>query len=273
MGCSLMADRTGNAPATAIILAAQRDGRLDPLAAAQGVSHKCLIPIAGRPLLAHVLEPLGASPEVGRIRIVVEAGAQDRIAPIIASFPDLASRIELVEAAASITDSVYAGVGDLAGPFLVTAADNVLLAQGPIRQVMDRLRAGDDTVVTMARRGDVLAVHPQGQRHFYHFRDDAYCNCNLYGLSDRSVRLAEAFRTGGQFVKNPRRIAAAFGIFNLLLLRFGLVSLDRAMARLSRRFGVRISALVLEDGSYAIDVDNERTYRIAAGVLESRMAA
>ena len=45
---------------TIIVLAAQRGGRLDPLAAEAGVTHKCLVPIGGRPLLAHVLAALGA---------------------------------------------------------------------------------------------------------------------------------------------------------------------------------------------------------------------
>jgi hypothetical protein len=43
MSCRLKAGR----PFTAIILAAQRAGQLDPLAAEAGVSHKCLVPIVG----------------------------------------------------------------------------------------------------------------------------------------------------------------------------------------------------------------------------------
>ena len=59
---------------TVIVLAAQRGGRLDPLAAEAGVSHKCLVPIGGRPLLAHVLEALDRGrrphphPHLGRTR-------------------------------------------------------------------------------------------------------------------------------------------------------------------------------------------------------------
>lgn len=256
---------------TVIILAAQREGSLDPLAEAAGVTHKCLVPIGGRPLLAHVLEALAPVTRISRIRISVEAGAEPRLRPILDQVRTGAP-VDFVAAEATITDSVYAAAADESGPFVVTTADNVLLTPDAVREIVDRLAGGEDAVVALARREDVLFAHPEGQRRFYRFTDGSYSNCNLYGLSRAGLRVAESFREGGQFAKNPARIARAFGILNLLLLRFGLVSLDRAMARLSRRFGVRISALVLQDGSYAIDVDNERTYRIASAVLQQRLA-
>ena len=127
-------------------------------------------------------------------------------------------------------------------------------------------------MLALARKEDVLSAHPQGQRRFYRFRDGEFSNCNLYGLSQRGLTLAETFREGGQFAKNPMRIGRAFGFFNLLLIRYGLVSLAPAMQRLSRRFRARISAVILADGAHAIDVDNRRTYDIAAELLDRRAA-
>jgi GTP:adenosylcobinamide-phosphate guanylyltransferase len=256
-------------PFSVVILAAQRDGKLDPLAAAAGVTHKCLVPIGGRPLLAHVLAALAGVEGIEGIRIAVEAGAEAMLAPIAAASE---LPVRFTAAADNLADSVYAAAAGIEGPIVITTADNVLLRPMPVRQVAERLAAGDDGVVALARKEDVLAAHPQGQRRFYRFRDGEYSNCNLYGLSRRGLRLAETFREGGQFAKNPMRIARAFGFFNLFLIRYGLVTLDRAMRRLGRRFGVTISAVVLADGAYAIDVDNQRTYDIAAGLLEKRAA-
>ena len=67
---------------TIVILAAQRDGRLDPLAAEAGVTHKCLVPIGGRPLLAHVLEAFRLVEGVERVRIAVEPGAELLLRPL-----------------------------------------------------------------------------------------------------------------------------------------------------------------------------------------------
>ncbi|HST35875.1 MAG TPA: NTP transferase domain-containing protein [Allosphingosinicella sp.] len=254
---------------TVVILAAQRDGRLDPLAAEAGVSHKCLVPIGGRPLLAHVLEAFAGMRGIEAVRIAVEPGAGAHLRPIAeaSGLP-----VVFVPSAETITDSVYAAAAGSEGPIVVTTADNVLLTAKAVREVAARLSAGDDTVVALARKEDVLSAHPEGQRRFYKFRDGEFSNCNLYGLSRRGLETAETFREGGQFAKNPMRIARAFGFLNLIRLRYGLLTLDNAMKRLGRRFGVKVSAVVLADGAHAIDVDNARTYGIAAQLLDRRAA-
>lgn len=254
---------------TIVILAAQREGRLDPLAAEAGVSHKCLVPIGGRPLLAHVLEAFAGLNGIASVRVAVEPGAEAALSPVAqaSGLP-----VSFVAAADNIADSVYAAAAGSAGPLVITTADNVLLTPAAVRAVAARLAAGDDMVVAIARKEAVLSAHPQGQRRFYKFRDGEYSNCNLYGLSHRGLDLAEIFREGGQFAKNPMRLARVFGFLNLLILRYGLISLDAAMKRFGRRFGVRASALVLADGAHAIDVDNRRTYAIAAELLDRRAA-
>ena len=255
---------------TAIVLAAQRGGRLDPLAAEAGVSHKCLVPIGGRPLLSHVLAALARVDGIARIRISVEPGAEAGLRAVSGAAG--ATPVEFVAAAETITDSVYAAAEGSPGPLIVTTADNVLLTADAVRRVADRLFAGDDVVMALSRKEDVLSAHPQGQRRFYRFTDDSYSNCNLYGLSRAGLVLAETFRSGGQFAKNPIRIVQAFGLINLIILRYGLISLERGLEKLGGRFGVRASAVVLKDGAHAIDVDNARTYSIAAQLLERRAA-
>ena len=258
---------TSDRTLTVAIMAAQRDGRLDPLAEQAGVTHKCLVPIGGRPLLAHVLGAFDKVDGIGRIRIVVEPGAEALLRPLTdASGLD----VEFVAAADNLADSVYAAAAGSDAPVIITTADNVLLTPGAVRAVAGRLRAGDDGVAALARRESVLAAHPDGQRRFYRFRDGYYSNCNLFGLSRRGLAFAETFRSGGQFAKNPGRVAMAVGFLNLLVLWLAILTLDQAMRRLSRRFGLRATAIVLEDGAHAIDVDNARTYTIAAQLLAGR---
>jgi GTP:adenosylcobinamide-phosphate guanylyltransferase len=254
---------------TVVVLAAQRNGTLDPLAAEAGVTHKCLVPIGGLPLLAHVLSALAEVDGVESVRVSVEDGAAERLRPIAAlsGLP-----VSFVTAADNIADSVYAAAEGADGPVVITTADNVLLTAGAVRQVADRLLAGDDAVVALARKEDILAAHPQAQRNFYKFRDGGFSNCNLYGLSRAGLRAAEAFREGGQFLKNPMRIARAFGLINLIVMRYGLTSTEGAMNRLGRRFRIRASRVILADGAHAVDVDNRRTYDIAAMLLEKRAA-
>lgn len=261
---------THPAPFTAVILAAQRAGQVDPLAAAAGISHKCLVPIAGQPLIAHVAAALLAVPGLTRLRVVVEPGM---FAPIRTMLGDR-SQLDFVPAAPNLADSVLAAACCVTGPIIVTTADNVLLTPGAVRQMLDVLNDGADVAIAMANRASVLAAHPEGQRRFYRFRDGEYSNCNLYAFADRAaVKAAESFRSGGQFAKKPARLIAAVGIFNVILFLLRRLSLRSALTRMSRRFGLTIEPTVLADGSHAIDVDNERTYRVAALLLEQRTAA
>ncbi|HEX9932196.1 MAG TPA: NTP transferase domain-containing protein [Allosphingosinicella sp.] len=268
------ADAAGAAPFTAVVLAAQRSGRLDPLAADAGVTHKCLVPIAGRPLIEHVLRTLVQVPGLSRIHISIERDAVEAVRKVPGGSGELGVPVDYVPAATNIADSIYAAAHAVDEPLLITTADNVLLTPAAVAEVVGRMHAGAEAVLAMATREAVLAAHPEGQRRFYKLRDAAYSNCNLYGLNGpKAVKLAEAFRSGGQFAKNPKRIAQAFGIVNLLLGRYGLITLAGAMRRLSKRFGVKGEAVVLADGSHAVDVDNSRTYEIARILLERRQRA
>ena len=254
---------------TAIILAAQRSGKLDPLAERASVTHKCLAPILGRPLLSYVLDALVAVPGLARIRICIEPQAVEAVRAVtdaVTSVP-----IDFVAAAPTITQSAYASAEGVEGPMVITTADNVNMTAGAVQQMVDAIAGGADAAVALTTKGAVLAAHPEGQRRFYQFSDDAYSNCNIYALSGRkALSAAETFREGGQFAKNPKRLIRAFGLFNVLLMRYKLVSLAGAMKRLSRRFGFRIAPVVLADGAHAVDVDNPRTYDIAEIILKRK---
>lgn len=252
-----------------IILAAQRRGQVNALASAAGVTHKCLVPIGGLPLIRHVVAAVADMPGLALIRICVE---EEAFAPVAEVLADISGRtIDYVAAADNLADSVHEAAQGLEGRLIVTTADHVLLASSSVEAVLRLLDGGADAAIAFAREEAVRAAHPDGQRRFYRFADGGYSNCNLYGLSGQRWQAGvEIFRTGGQFAKHPMRIGWALGLINLLLVRFALVSMPRAFARLSRRIGVRIDPVVLADGSQAIDVDNERTYRVVEQLLDRR---
>jgi GTP:adenosylcobinamide-phosphate guanylyltransferase len=251
-----------------IILAAARTGQIDPLAAEHGTPLKCLVPIAGYPLIAHVVRAVAANPSVTAMRIVVEREsipAVKAVTRLVGHVP-----IDFIPAQPTLADSVIAAMAEWDAPALITTADNVLLAPDSLDAMRDALR-GADVALAMARRQSVLNAHPDGQRRFYGFTDDHYSNCNLYGLAGpHALQAAEAFRGGGQFAKKATRIVSAFGLINLILFRLGRLSLDGAMARISRRMGLTIQPVILADGRHAIDVDNARTYGVAAQLLAER---
>ena len=259
---------------TAIVLAAQRGGRLDPLADRAGVSHKCLVPIVGKPLLEWVLRALVEVPGLTRIHISIEKDAVETVRDVAGAKGEFGVPVDFVTAASSLSDSVYAAAHGVDEPIVVTTADNVNMSPAVVAEMVRRMHAGAEGVLALATKEAVLSAHPEGQRRFYELRGGSYSNCNLYGINGaKALKMAETFRSGGQFAKNPKRLAETFGLFNLLLLRFGLISIEGAMKRMSRRFGVRAEAMVVTDGTQAIDVDNARTFEVARTLLERRRAA
>lgn len=249
-----------------IVLAAQRKGVTDPLATRFGTSHKCLVPLAGEPLIAHVLRTVTSHPRVGSVVVSIEFDTFDALRRAVPDVDFLA-----VTAADNIADSVALAADGHHGPVIITTADNALLTHASIDAMIEAATAGSDAAVAMARRESVLAVHPEAQRRFYRFRDGEFSNCNLYCIANpQALRAAEIFRGGGQFAKKAQRIIDAFGLINLILLRLRLIGLGGGLRRISARIGLQVAPVILDDGSQAIDVDNSRTYAIVEMVLAQR---
>ena len=74
-------------------------------------------------------------------------------------------------------------------------------------------------------------------------------------------------------MKSAGRMIRAFGLHNIVLLRLGFFDREGAMRRLGARLGMKVTATVFADGALAIDVDNERTYRVCEELLARRSGA
>lgn len=255
---------------TVLVLAAQRAGVVNPLAERAGVSHKCIVPICGKPLIVHVMDALAQLSPLPKVRISVEPEIHAELAVLLAPYRERGMAFDFVAPSDNIAQSVLIAAEGQPGPIVITTADNVLLTPDAVEDVLQTLGEAD-AVMCLARDASVRAVHPDAQRNFYRLRDGCYANCNLYGVAGpHAFSAVEVFREGGQFQKNPKRLISAFGLINILLVRFGLVNVEDAMKLASRRFRLTFRALVFSDGSAAVDVDNERTYTIAEMVLKQR---
>jgi GTP:adenosylcobinamide-phosphate guanylyltransferase len=260
-----------------IVMAAQRAGVVNPLAERAGISHKCLVPICGKPLIEYVLEVLTATPGVDRVRVCAEPEVFEPVRALAGSLGAGGIPLEFVASAPSLADSAYAAAEGLPGAFLITTADNVNMTPEAVLQVMGTVAGGAEVVLALTRREAVLAARGEvaGPKTAnvgpYRFSDGRYSNCNLYAMSGVAVlKAAEMFREGGQFSKLRDRLIRAVGLFNVALYAMKLLSLSGAMRRLSKRLGVRVEAAVLADGTQAIDVDNFRTYDLAETILKAK---
>lgn len=260
-------DMTQPSP-TILVLAGQRFGKVDPLAAAYGLEHKCLVPMLGRPIIGYVFDALDAAfPEAEIVVSINDPVALDD-EPEAARF-FAAGRLRTVQAQHNLLESVLFAAKDLPFPLLITTGDNVLVTPDAYREFhASALEQEADVASMMARKEDVQAEHPQGQARFWKFSDGEYSNCNTFWARDAAaLKVGEIFRGGGQFLKFPRRFIDAFGLANLIGYRIGVLSMKTMLERISRRFGKRIRVQVVKRGRYAIDVDDRRSYEVTEKLL------
>ena len=256
---------------TALIMAGKRSGVLDPLAENAGVAQKCVVPVHGKPMIEHVIEALAACDRVGAIHIVAHEPDEIASTPLVKQLVG-EGRLHFREGKFNLVDSVISGAEGAQFPLLITTADNCLVTPDGYAEFVDKALANNsEAAAAMARKEDVLAADPVGQKRFYEFKDGKYSNCNTYWIgSSQALVAAEIMREGGQFVKFPGRIIKAFGLMNLVRFYFGWASKERLFEQISRRFGFKVSIIVLSNGEYAVDVDNERTFAVTERLLAKR---
>lgn len=259
-------------PLRMIVLAGRAQRGNDPLAQRFGTSHKCLIPLAGRPLIAHVLQTAAIHPAVESLAVSVEREAFDGLFDVLSQLPGRGI-VKLVEARSNIVESVMAAAEGWDGAILVTTADHALLTSTSIDAMTQALER-HELAVALSPRAAVLAAQPDYAHPFHVFADGALASCNLYAAAGpEALAAVEVFRGGGRFAGNPWAVLRAFGLVNLVLLACRAIGLDDAMRRLSLRLGLRIAPVVLEDGTQAIDVDDEASHALAENLLRGRDGA
>lgn len=255
-------------PIRLVVLAGRPRKGTDPLAQRFGVSHKCLIPLAGKPLIAHVLQTAVSHPRIASLAVCIERDGFEPVYDVLTRLPGRGT-VALIEARDSLADSVHAAVEGWDGAIIVTTADHALLTGSSIDALLDTLETAD-IAFALTRREWVEEAHRAGHGHYLRLRDGEFAACDLYGMSGRqALRAIEVFR-GDRFDRSGQRIARATGALGLLRVMLGLETLYGAIARASRRLALKVGAVILGDGSQAIDVDDDRTYAVVRDLLETR---
>lgn len=259
---------------TALIMAGKRSGVHDPLAQRAGVAQKCVVPVRGVPMIERVVREVAACGKIGAIHIVAHEHEEIAALPTVAALVE-EGRLKFREGKFNIVDSVFSGAEGASFPLLITTADNSLVTSDGYGEFIDKaLTAEAGAAAALARKQDVQAADPEGQKKFYEFRDGGYSNCNMYWMGSReALSAAEIMRGGGQFAKFPKRIGKAFGWMNLVRFYFGWGTKEKIFEQVSRRFGFKLVPIVMSRGDYAIDVDNERTFEVTERMLARREAA
>lgn len=232
--------------ASALVLAGSRGGD-DPVAAYAGVADKALIDIAGRTMLARVVEALAAA-GVARIAVSANGDAVQAEAARAGAVP--------LAAAAGPSASTALALDALGAPLLVTTGDHGLLRPAWVTDFVARVPAGADVAVLLARREAIERAAPGSRRTYLRFADGHWSGCNLFLLATpRAAAMIRLWQQVERDRKRPWRIVRRLGPGLLLRYLVGRLTLAQAVAHLGRRAGVVAAIVEASDGLAAVDVD------------------
>lgn len=231
---------------SALILAGSRGGG-DPFPASQGVAHKALIEVEGRPMLARVHAALTAT-GIDRIAIATDTAEVTALAKELGA--------EVIAADSGPSGSVARAFSLLGAPMIVTTSDHALLRPEWVRQFIADTPGNADVAVLLATRSEVERAVPGTRRTWLHFADGDWSGCNLFHLQTPEASAAiETWRMVETDRKRPWRIAARLGFSTLWSYWRGKLTLSEAVARLGRRIGITAAVVSAADGTAAVDVD------------------
>ncbi len=251
-------------PITAIILAGERPGG-DPLAREAGYPAKALIPLAGVPLVRRVAEAAALVPEIGSVRVLAQQ--PDLIAPALVSTGASVGRSE-----ATIAQTVRVVLAGGAIRLLVTTADNALVTDEMLRHFLAQA-VDADVAVGLVERRTLLARFPESRRTWLKFRGGAYSGANLFWVRDSAVLpLLDLWAEVEQQRKRASAIIGMLGPALSLGVGLRLLSLDQAMRRAGKRFGLDLRGVVLPYAEACIDVDKMDDLHLATAILAERAA-
>ena len=252
----------------AIVLAGERPGG-SPLAREFCVSAGVMVPVAGRPSLARVMQAVENSRAV---ECGIVCGPPEAAVTLDDSLRALlTSPWQWLAPAAGPAASALASVEALDHfPTLLTTGDHALLTHGIVdafcREAL--LTLGADIVIGLVPYPLVRAAWPESRRTVLKFADGGYCGANLFAvLSPRGSQALSFWQRVENERKRPWRIARRLGLTALLSYLFRRNTLEEALDLLSQKAGCRIRHVLLDDPRAAVDVDSLADQRLAERIL------
>jgi GTP:adenosylcobinamide-phosphate guanylyltransferase len=251
-----------------IILAGTRNAD-DPLATANGVDTKVLIPVAGNPSLNRVYKAIQASECIDGGIIVGPNGAlasNDPTCREILADP----KFEWIEPHPGPAASAIAALNHLEWtPVFLTAGDHALLTPNIIDTFCRGAAECDaDMVIGLVPMTRVRKAFPHTKRTIFRFADGERCGSNLFAFLTPAGKQAVTFWSRiEQQRKKPWKILQTLGIGILARYVLRQLTLTRALHALSVKSGCRIAFVTVNDPRAAVDIDSTDDLKLAEAVL------
>ena len=243
----------------------------DPLAAYTQDSPKALIPIAGKPMIAYVVDALARSQYIQHIVVVSLDPSAD------AGF---STTVEYVPDAGDILGNVEAGLAHVAAHY--PDADATLISSSDVPTITplivdafieDCFRTDHDLYYSIIERSVMEGRFPGSLRSYIHLREGDFAGGDLIltrpGLA---LNQQDLWRDLSAARKSSMRQARLVGLGLFLRLLTRRLSLSDAERRICKVLNVRGHALPFSYAEVGMDVDKPFQLEIVRAELEARAA-
>jgi molybdopterin-guanine dinucleotide biosynthesis protein A len=253
----------------AVVLAGDRTKK-DSLIKHTKAGCKALIEIDGIPMVRRVLNALQQSKAVFKIVLAgpeADEVAMDKPLSELVASEEISWRAPEASPSASAYHTMQSLEPDT--PVFLTTTDHPLLTR-EIVDAFSRQSLADDVDVTvgLAPHALITEAYPTIKKTVFRFSDGDYCACNLFAFLTPEGRQAASFwRKIEQQRKKPLVLIGLLGWRMVLRYRLGLLSLEEALAKLGKRLGLRMRAVILPYANAAIDVDSIADLELVKGFL------
>lgn len=257
---------------TAVILAGDRN-KNDALSRRSSSGCKALIEIGGEPMVYRVLRALKQSRSVERMILSgPEQSALDSATQLRVWIND--GSLDWQPPGASPCASAHSAMQDIDSnkAVLLTTADHPLLTADMVDAFARQSLVDDvDVTVGLAPYALVQEAYPRMRKTVLRFSDGEFCGCNLFAfLTPEGRSVADFWRRIEQQRKKPLRVIGMLGWWAVIRYRLGLLPLDEALAKLGKRLGLRIRAVILPYANASIDVDSIADLNLVRDSLKNR---
>jgi len=232
-----------------------------------GAGTKALVPVAGRPMVAWVLQALRRS---GGLRRLVLVGPEE-LAGVAEE-----EKIPLVPAGRTAVESALNGAGALPGAewLLLVTADIPMLTPEAVLDFLDRCReTSADLYYPIVTRRESETAYPGVKRTYVSLKEGTFTGGNMALF--RADALPKCARRGQKLValrKSPLALGWQIGPFFILKFLLRRLSLAEAERRFSELLGVRGKAVITPYPEIGVDVDKPTDLELAWRVLSAQAA-
>lgn len=246
----------------AVILAGRANhGKLSSVSDAEW---EAWIPVAGRPMVAYVLDALWGVPDVGEVVVVGPEPPGGGADP----------RTRFIEPGDSLVANLRRGVEALSEgeELLIATGDVPLLTPEDIAAFVEGARAaGADIVYPIVTKESCEAAYPGVTRTYVRVGGRRYTGGNVFYLKRAALSRVWPFLDRVYAArKRPLTLLPLFGArIALGAVLGGRVSIAAIERRVERIAGLRGRALVMERAAIAVDVDKPEDLALAERVLAS----